>query len=143
MKQVVRTFLKNKDWKYLMVKHKNKSHWSLPGGHLEQNEDIYKALKREIKEELNLKIKIIWDKENFKLPGIKIKAKPLCVYKIKYCFLKEKEVKKLEYIFLSEIKSWDIIIQETEIDKYNFFSKEEIIEKIETYQQVKILAWKL
>lgn len=143
MKQVVRTFLRNKDWKYLMVKHKWKKHWSLPWWHLEKNEDIYTTIKREIKEELNLEIKILWEKSGLKLEWLKEKPQPLSIYKIKYCPLRDKEIKNLEYIFLSEIKSGEIIIQEKEIDEYDFFTKKEIIEKIETYKQVKYLAWKL
>lgn len=143
MKQVVRTFLRNEEWRYLMVKHVWKKHWSLAWGHLKKDEDIYRAIKREIKEELNLDIKILWDKNDIEIDWIKERPKPLCVYKLKYCCLREKEVKNLEYIFLSEIKSGEIKLQENEIAKYDFFTKNEIINIINTYEQVKVLASKL
>jgi len=59
MKQVVRTFLKNAEGKILLVKHKNTSFWALPGGHLEEGENIYKCLKREIREEFGIEIRIL------------------------------------------------------------------------------------
>ncbi len=143
MRQVVRTFLRDENWKYLMVKHIWKKHWSLPWGHIDEGETVYKALKREIREELNLEIKILWDKSWLEIEWIKEKPKPLSIYKIKYCILRDKEVKKLEYIFLSEIKSGEIIIEEKEIEKYDFFTKNEIVNIINTYKQVKVLASKL
>ncbi len=126
-----------------MVQHQGKDFWSLPGGHIEEGENIYKALKREIFEELQLKIKILGNTTGIDIEGIKEKPQPLCVYKIKFCTLREKEVKKLEYIFHSKIKSGEIQIQEEEIAHYDFFTKEQIINEIKTYEQVKALASKL
>lgn len=137
MKKVVRTFLKNEEWKFLLVRHKNKDYWSLPGWHIEWNEDIYKAIKREVKEELNLKIKILWTKIWLDFENIKELAGPVCVYKIEFETSKWKNVKKLEYIFLSEIKSGEIKIQEEEIDEYKFFTVDEILTLESTFKQVK------
>ncbi len=143
MKKVVRTFLKNNEWKFLFVKHKWKDYWSLPGWHIEWNEDIYKAIKREIKEELNLKIKILWNKIWLDIENIKELATPVAVYKIEFENNKWKKLKKLEYIFLSEIKSWDIKIQEEEIDEYKFFSADEVLELENTFLQVKEILKKI
>jgi 8-oxo-dGTP pyrophosphatase MutT (NUDIX family) len=35
----------------------------LPGGHIEKKEDIFTAIKREIMEELNIKVKFIGEKK--------------------------------------------------------------------------------
>jgi ADP-ribose pyrophosphatase YjhB (NUDIX family) len=140
MKKVVRTFLKNDEWKYLLVKHHKNWHWVLPWWHLENWENIYKALKREIKEELNLKIKILWNKVWFELEFIKEKPLPLCIYKIEYIDRKEEERKKLEYIFLSEIDSWNLEIQKNEIFQCKFFTKEEILKEDKIYPQMKEIA---
>lgn len=137
MRQVVRVFLKNSEWKFLMVTHKKAKNWVLPGWHIEAKETIYQALKREIKEELNLDIKILWNKLTFWIEGIKEKPLPLAVYKIEYKSKKHWNVKKLEYIFLAEIKSWEIKIQEEEIDEYRFFSKDEILNLDNTFTQLK------
>lgn len=143
MKKVVRTFLRNKEWKFLFVKHKNRDYWSLPGWHIEWNEDIYKAIKREIKEELWLKIKILWNRIWLDIENLKELATPVAVYKIEFENHKWKKVKKLEYIFLSEIKSWEIVIQEDEIDDYDFFSFDEILKLDNTFLQVKEIIKKI
>jgi len=36
MKQVSRTFLKNDEWKYILVKHNGKDYWTLPWWHVEE-----------------------------------------------------------------------------------------------------------
>lgn len=143
MELVVRTFLRNNEWKYLMVKHNGKKHWSLPGWHMKKWETIYKTIKREIREELNLEINILWNKIWIELEWIIEKPQPLAIYKVKYCTLREKEVRNTEYIFLSEIKDGEIKKQKSEIKKYDFFTKDEIINIINTFEQVKFLAWKL
>lgn len=148
MKKIVRTFLKNEKNEFLLVKHIWKDYWSLPWGHLEDWESIYKWIKRECKEELNLKIKILWAKMWLQIEHVKELPQPICTYKIKYNEFKGKEIKKLEYIFLSEIKSGEIKIQKSEISKYKFFSKEEILKLENTHIQVKEIAknidlWKI
>lgn len=143
MKHIVRTFLKNDENEFLLVKHKWKTNWSLPWGHMEKWENIYQTIKRECLEELNLKIKIISQNNLMKLEHLKELPQPISTYKIKYNEFNWKEVKKLEFIFLSEIKSWKIKIQECEIEEYKFFSKEEILELENTYIQVKELVKKL
>lgn len=137
MKRVVRTFLKNENWDFLMVKHIWRDYWSLPWWHLEDNESIYQAIRREIEEELWLKIKILWSKLDLEIENIKELPSPLCSYKINFINWKWKKVKKTEYIFLSEIKSWEIITQEEEISEYKFFTKDELLSEEKTFIQVK------
>lgn len=137
--QVVRCLLENSEKKILLVRHKNKDYWTLPWGHIEKGEDIYKALKRELKEELNIQIKIIGEKEQLWMENIKTLPQPLITYKIKYKNKKWKEEKRLEYIFLATIKKDQIIkTQIEEIDEYKFFSPKEI-QDINTFEQVKKL----
>lgn len=137
MRKIVRAFLKNKEWKFLMVKHVWKDYWSLPGWWIEERESIYKALKRECREELNLEIKILWPKIWLKLEHIKELPQPICTYKIKYNEFNWREVKRIEHIFLAEIKSGKIKIQEDEIEEYKFFTAEEILVMETTHVQVK------
>lgn len=143
MRRIVRTFLKNNEGKYLLVKHKNKDYWSLPGWWIENWESIYKAIKRECLEELNLKIKILWNKIWLDIEHIKELPQPICTYKIKYNEFNWREVKRVEYIFLSEIKSWKIKVQESEIDEYKFFTIEEILLLETTHAQIKEIIKKV
>ena len=137
MKKNVRTFLKNDEWKYLFIKHKEKWSWTLPWWHVDVWENVYDALKREIKEELNLEIKIVWNKLGLDIKNLKEKPLPICIYKIKYKNKNKEEKKKLEYIFLSEIKSGVLKLQIEEIYDYKYFSKEEILKEKKIYKQVK------
>lgn len=50
-------FIRKND-KILLLKHSYHYHWSLPGGFLKKKEDAYTAIKREIKEETGLDIKV-------------------------------------------------------------------------------------
>lgn len=64
---IVRVLIKNKN-KVLLCKNLEKGHYYLPGGHIENNEDLISALKREFLEETGLhlrKIKFLGILENF------------------------------------------------------------------------------
>ena len=143
MRQVARAFVKNKNWKYLLTKHTWKDIWVLPGWWIEKNESIFKAIKREIKEEFNLKIKILGNKIWLKSPKIlKEYPSPICSYKIEFESKKYWLQKRIEYIFLAEIKNDldEIKIQEKEIQEYKFFTLEEIISLKNTFDQIREIA---
>ena len=76
----VQLLLENQD-KILLMKRKNTGYedgkYSLPGGHVEANEEIRKALVREAKEEIGINIK----REDLKL-GKEILVNDLIGYKI-------------------------------------------------------------
>ena len=125
MRQVVRCFLLDKE-KILLVRHSDKTKWTLPGWHIEANESIYEALEREIKEEFNLKIKLTNPNKYLNYSHITEFPKPLCVYSIKYTSPKHWELTKLEFIFVAEVVSWELIVQKEEIYDYKWFTKDEI-----------------
>ena len=88
--------------KILLLKRKNTGYedgkYSLPGGHVEANEEIRKALVRETKEEI----------------GIDIDAKEIEFYKV----LNRKVNKKQEYVdFVFKTKHWTGNITNEEKDK--------------------------
>ena len=143
MRRVVRTFLTNNEWKYLFVKHHKDGTWVLPWGHIENDESIYKALKREIKEELNLEIEVLWKTIWLDVEYIKEKPLPICVYKIEYSDRREEKRKKLEYIFLSKIVDWELKYKEDEICAIKYFTKEEILKEENMYPQIKQIMKKL
>ena len=143
MRQVVRAFVRNKEWKYLLTKHSGKNIWVLPGGHLEEKESIFKCVKRELKEEFNLDIKILGNKIWLKSKKIiKEYPSPICSYKIEFDSKKHWPQKRLEYIFLAEIKNnlSEIKIQEKEIWEYKFFTLKEIIKLEDTFDQIREIA---
>lgn len=137
MPHVVRCIIKNSDKKILLVRHKDKDYWTLPWGHIEKKEDIYKALKREIKEELWIKVKLLGNKTGLKCDCVKELPQPLITYKIRYKTKKGKEEKRLEYIFLAKIEKNQLIkTQIEEIDEYKFYTVKEI-QGLNTFEQIK------
>nr|MDD3720471.1 NUDIX hydrolase [Candidatus Gracilibacteria bacterium] len=140
MKRIARCILQNKEGKIILVRHKGKNIWVMPGGHIENKENIYDAIKREIKEELGISIKIMGKKLGLELKNVKEMPLPITIYKIDYINKKGKKEKRLEYIFLAKIKSDIIKTQIEEIEEYKWFEKCEIEELKNTYEQIKDLV---
>ena len=137
MKQVVRCLLQNNINQFLLVKHSQATYRTLPGWHIENWENLYEALRREIKEEFNFDIKIKGKKIWFDRTNIKELPLPVFCYQIEYTSNKWGKLKKIEYIFQAEIIWWKIEIQEEEIDDYKYFSKNEILKLDNTFWQIK------
>ncbi|MFA5917206.1 MAG: NUDIX hydrolase [Candidatus Gracilibacteria bacterium] len=137
MKEVTRCIIKNKEGNILLIKHKESESWTLPGGHVENKEDIYTTIKREIKEELGVNLKILGYKIGFEVKKVKEKPLPLCVYKVDYTNRKGKKTTKLEYIFLGKIKDEIIKTQIDEVDEFKWFSIDEIDKLENTFDQIK------
>lgn len=137
MRQVVRTLLRNSEGKYLLVMHHKSDTWTIPGGHIEEWEPLHKALKREIKEEFNMKIKFLGDKPGFWLEYIKEFPSPIANYRIHYHSVKFGKVKKWEYVFHCEVKDAESFkVQEKEIKEYKWFTPEEILKLENIFPQV-------
>lgn len=146
MRQVARALLKNDDWKYLLVIHQWADTWTTPGGHIDEGEPIHKAIKREIKEEFNMKIKFLWETHGLWLEYITEVPTPVANYKIHYKSKKFGKVKKWEFIFHCEIKTWEIEhlkVQEDEIAQYKWFTPEEIYELENIFLQIPLLLKKV
>lgn len=60
----------DKEFKVLLHKHKKQQIWIGVGGHLEEGENPYQAVLREVKEETNLDIKILVDGKLLKIKGV-------------------------------------------------------------------------
>ncbi len=143
MRIAARAFIKNWKWKFLLAKHKWKSMWSLPWWGIKPKESIFKCIKREIKEEFNLKIKLSWETFKFKSEKVKkVYVNPICSYQIEFKTKKYWTQKKIEHIFLANIKNdiSQIKIQKNEIWEYKFFTLEEIIKLENTFSQIKEIA---
>lgn len=144
MRQVVRAFLRNSDGKYLLVQHHKSDIWTLPGGHIDTWETLHQALKREIKEEFQLKIRFLWEKNELWLEQIKEQVLPIAMYKIHYDSKKFGRVKKYEYIFHAEIKGLETLkICEKEIKDITWLTLEEFSEIENIFPQIQKMALKL
>lgn len=145
MRQVARALLRDHEGKYLLVMHHKSNTWTTPGGHIDPEEPIHKALKREIKEEFNISVTFLWEKDNFWLEYIKEFPAPLSNYKIYYESKKFGKVKKWEFIFHCEAKEKSLKnfkIQEDEIKEYYWFTPEEIFALENIFPQVPMLLKK-
>ncbi|MEI6711648.1 MAG: NUDIX domain-containing protein [bacterium] len=110
------------------MKHRANNPWTLPGGHVEKEETFQDAFVREVKEELNLVIRLVTDEETSKEKGITLLAKPEKVQMIEYTNHRG-PVRKYEEFFLAEVVSGTLKKQDAEIHDYAWKTLEEI-EKI-------------
>ncbi len=144
MRQVVRALLRNSEGKYLLVMHHKSTDWTTPGGHIEPEETLHKALKREIKEEFNLKIKFLWDKVDLGIEHIHEQVLPVAMYKIKYTSKKFGKTKKCEYIFHACVDNLESMkIQEKEIKDHVWMSPEDIYKLENIFPQIPLLLKKV
>ncbi len=140
MRQVVRALLKNSEEKYLLVQHHKSNTWTTPGGHINPGEPIHKALKREIKEEFNIKIRFLWETNKLWLEYITELPTPIANYKIHYKSKKFWKVKKWEFIFHCWVKDSEAFkVQEKEIKQYKWFRPEEIFDLENIFPQIPLL----
>lgn len=105
-----------KENRILMVFHKGKKMWQIPGGLQEYGERLEETVEREIKEELGLDL-IARD-----LVGLLSDKK----YGWKYNNGFEIHPVTAFYIMVGKYKEKDIILQKEEIEKYQFFDLNEI-----------------
>lgn len=140
MDRVTRCIIKNKNGEIILIKHKWKDTWVLPGWHIEKKENIYSAIKREIKEELWINIKILWKKLWLEVEWLKEKPLPISIYKQEYKNKKWKKESRLEYIFYAKIKDEIIKTQIEEVDEYKWFNTAEVENLENVYDSIKALV---
>ena len=109
-----------KDGKFLLLKRATRvfdGYWTLPGGHVEENETSEKAVKREIKEETNLDFEpIFFKKYNENFPEFDWKAEVKIFYgKFKGNIKIDKESSKFKWFSLDEIKKTNLAFNHKEI----------------------------
>ncbi len=140
MRQVVRALVKNSEGKYLIVMHLKSDTWTIPGGHIDEGETLQRAVKRELKEEFNIKIKLLGEKDDFWIEHIKSLVLPIANYKIYYKSKKFGQVKKQEYIFHAEVKDIsELKACPKEIKDYKWLTPEEIFEIENIFPQIPLL----
>ncbi len=110
--EVVAGIIKNENGKILIAKRNHAKDqgnlYEFPGGKVEKNETYKDALKREIKEELDMEIKVLdeFDEEIFEYPEKTIKLIAFnCLFNKTHLIMKEHE--DIEWIELSEFKNFE------------------------------------
>lgn len=117
----VGTLVENKQGQFLLVKTEWRG-WEMPGGQVEEGEDIVSALRREVIEE----------------SGIDIEIKRLAAV-----YSSVSEPSKVILDFLSEYKGGDIRKATSEILDAKWFSKEEILQVVQTDPMKYRIQWLL
>ncbi len=128
---VVRAFLFNSEGQILLTQHKPNSPWVLPGGHVENWEDIHTAMKREIHEEFGISAEFfeIDNDEILHHKGKKLKHFPLpiSIYELSYTNKEGQDKSRIEYIFLMETSGNITNTQIEEIHDYKWFDPDDIL----------------
>ena len=121
-KHIVATgsLIQNKNNQILLVKTERRG-WEMPGGHVEEGEDIISALKREVLEEA----------------GVTIKIKKLAAV-----YSSISEPSKVIIDFISDYESGDTKANNEIIDA-RWFSKEEALENITSEPMLYRIKWLL
>lgn len=114
--------IEDKEIKFLLVKILS-GNWGFSKGHIEMGENSYKAAIRELKEETNIDIEIIY-KEKF--------AKSIKYITDQYVF------KKVKY-FIAKAINDDVIIDENEIEEYKWCNYKEALKTITYIPQRNLL----
>jgi ADP-ribose pyrophosphatase YjhB (NUDIX family) len=121
MKTSVFAYIFNEN-KVLLVKHSNKKNWLPPGGKREKGEDIEQTIIREVKEEVNLKIKVI----SFTSLSIDKKKHPKNEREIPLPFYITKK-KSHHFFFIGYVDNPEKLkVDGFEIIDAKFFSKDDI-----------------
>jgi 8-oxo-dGTP pyrophosphatase MutT (NUDIX family) len=128
---VVRAFIFNPLGQILLTKHTKDAPWVLPGGHLEDKENIHEAVQREILEEF-------WIHSHFfeidseetlyhKWKKLKNMPLPISIYELNYRSKEGKDKSRIEYVFLMETDETITKTQATEIYEYKWFDADDIL----------------
>lgn len=135
---VARVVLLNNKWEILIVKHRKENPWTLPGGHLEANETFQDACVREIREEFNLIIELIWGGEKSRDPCVIPLCSPVTSQVIEYTNHQGFQRKYAQF-FLAEVISGTVKKQDSEIYDYAWKSLEtiEAMKKWEIYEGIR------
>jgi 8-oxo-dGTP diphosphatase len=129
------------DNKLLFVKHKKLGKWLHVGGHVEENEALDEALEREIKEEVNLKVKFLEEYGYQKASSkhvFKELPRPFYIHK-----RDSEDHRKMSFDFVCVAKNTrGLKILAEELDGYKWLSEYEIKNSKELWKPIKLLALK-
>jgi 8-oxo-dGTP pyrophosphatase MutT (NUDIX family) len=113
-------YKKEDDYSFLILKH-NSGHYSFPKGHVENNESEIDTAIREIKEETNLNVIIDGD------------------FRVVNTYSPKEGIVKDVVFFVAKAISYDVVVQEEEIDSIDWYSYDEALDIITYDSDKKIL----
>jgi len=124
---VSRCFLLDNKNNILLIKHRSPSPWVLPWWHLDKNESPATALRRELREELDVGIEILWIRNATNDPQVMMQPMPISIHEIEYFSAHEdKMVRKCEFRYFARMEEWKIKTNK-EIVEHKRFSVDEIL----------------
>jgi len=109
--------------KVLLIHHKKLNLWLPPGGHIDKNETPDEALKREIKEELNLDIEIL-NKNNLSKEG-NVEEELAVPFHVNIHNVGDHNHCCFFYI-CKPLNIENLIVDKSELNEYDWFSVEEL-----------------
>jgi|SRR5690606_1293478 len=109
---------------YLLIQHKNGSHFSFPKGHVEKNESILDAAKREVLEETGIMFDLVSDKMEVNT------------------YLMPNGVYKDVYYFLGKALNTKVTKQDSEVAVAGWYTKDQVFKYL-TYDNDKKIFIKL
>ena len=137
---VVRAFIFNQDWDVLLTKHKKDALWVLPWGHVESDESLHDAMKRELQEEFWIDANFfeIDSEEILYHRGKKLLhfPAPISIYELRYTNKNWEDKSRIEHIFLMETLDNIKTTQPEEISEFKWFEIDEVLSmkpNIETF----------
>ena len=123
MKITTTAFIFYKD-KLLVVLHKKQKRWMQAGGHVEENEWLDEALRRELIEETGLDVEILGDNLHFSdevMAGHQILKRPFFIHG-----RRRDAEKKLAFDYVCVAKTDKIVLKKDELDDYKWITEGEI-----------------
>ena len=120
-----RGIITDRDGRILLVKHASHKPWTLPGGHVEEDETFQEAMIREAREELDIVIELIGLVTIYRGSIIQSLPAPVRVQIIDYTNERGPQ-RKYEEFFLARIISGTIAVDSTEIAGYTWKTLDEI-----------------
>lgn len=124
----VRAYIFDEDDRVLVVKHSAEQPWVLPWWHVEEGENYYDALHRELLEELGVKITLVWAENDLSESVVKAMPLPVSIHKVRYEHPHRGMVEKLEMFFFARLK-WPFPEQVSdEIYEWEWVESDELID---------------
>lgn len=120
-----RGIITDRDGQILLVKHASHKPYTLPGGHLEENETFQEAFIREAREELDIAVELIGMVTIYKENNIQSLPAPVRVQTIEYTNERGPQ-RKYEEFFLAHMVSGTITVQASEIASFGWFTLDQI-----------------
>lgn len=120
-----RGIITDRDGNILLVKHGSHKPWTLPGGHVEENETFQEAMIREAREELDIMIELVGMVTIYKESNIQSLPAPVRVQTIEYTNDRGPQ-RKYEEFFLAHMISGTITVQASEIASFGWFTLDQI-----------------